>query len=141
MYQLSIPVEFPCPAQEVFDAICDLGRFQNWARDVVYVSTTERMHAGLSFTTEARMLGRTNRSEITVQELAPVSLIVLESQTGLVSFLARYNFIAIDEAHCRVDCDVRLTFSKAVFNLARPVIEAVAETRIRGDLEALRASL
>lgn len=141
VYQLSIAVEFPFPAPVVFDCLIDLRRFPDWAQDVVYVSTTVRMHAGLTFSTETRMLGRVNQSEITVRELAPGRLIVLESETGLVSFLASYNIIEMGGSHCRVVCNARLTFSKAVFNLARLAIEAVAEARIRGDLEALRSLL
>ncbi len=87
------------------------------------------------------MLGRVNRSEITVREFVPSHLIVLESQTGLVSFLTKYNIIEIDGDRCRLVCNAHLMFSKAVFNLARPVIEAVAEARIRGDLETLRSLL
>jgi uncharacterized protein YndB with AHSA1/START domain len=138
IYELSIPVEFPCPPQVVYDALTDLGSYPKWTEDMTHVSTKGPMRQGLQFTTETVVLGRVNRSDITVQVMVPQRLIVLKSNTGLVSFLARYNITDMGGGTSRVTCNVQLSFSKAVFNLALPVAQAVAETRIRGDLENLR---
>jgi uncharacterized protein YndB with AHSA1/START domain len=140
-YVASIPVEFPHPAHVVYEALCDLGRHPQWNTGMSTISHTGHMKKGLIYTTRVMVMGRVNQSTVEVIELVPDKLIVLESKTGLVDFRVAFAVLETDPKACIVTCDLRFMFSNAVFNLARPVVEAITETRIRGDLETLRAFL
>ena len=140
-YHLTILFDFACPPARVYEALTDLGRYPDWTHDMTWVSHAGPMRTGLYYTTETLVLGRTNRSDIIVNKLVPERLITLQSQSGLVEFTAEYHLAEAAGSGCCLTLYVQLSFSKAVFNLARPVAQAVAEARIRGDLENLRARL
>lgn len=99
------------------------------------------MTTGLRFTTESMFMGELNRAEIVVRKLVPGRQIVLESNNGLVKFVASYAISEAAGGHSRVVCDVHFNFFKEGHNLDRPVREAMAAARIRGDLETLRSLL
>jgi hypothetical protein len=81
------------------------------------------------------------RAEIVVKKLVPDELIALQSQSSLVEFTIEYHLAETADGHCRLTLGAVLNFAPAVFNLARPVAQGVAEARTRGDLENLRALL
>jgi hypothetical protein len=99
------------------------------------------MRPGLRYTTETHILGRINRSEVEVREMIPDRLIVTQSRAGLVEFTAEYHLEEKENGHCRLNLYIHMSFSPAIFNLARPVVEGVAEARIRSCLEKLSSML
>jgi hypothetical protein len=140
-YAATIPVDFDCPRSEVYEALCDLGSYPKWNTDMTSISYTGRMHVGLQYTTSTNVLGHVNKATIEVVEMVPNEVIVLASHTGLITFRAVFQLKEITPDSCSVICNLRFKFSTLVFNLARPVVEAAAESRIHGDLETLRSLL
>jgi ribosome-associated toxin RatA of RatAB toxin-antitoxin module len=140
-YLATIPVEFSYPRHIVYEALCDLGRYPLWNSGMTSISHTGRMHTGLHYETSTTILGRVNQAAVEVVEMIPDQLIVLASRTGLITFRAAFELHDTAPGACSVICNLEFKFSNAIFNLARPVVEAVTEARIRGDLEALQAIL
>jgi len=140
-YTATIPVEFPHPAHVVYEALCDLGRYPQWNTGMKSISRTGRMQPGLRYTTVSDVLGRSNEAHIEVMQMIPDKAIALESSTGLIKFRAVFELAELAPNRCSVMCNLRFEFSHLIFNLAQPLVEAITENRIRGDLETLRASL
>jgi uncharacterized membrane protein len=139
-YVATIPVEFPCPAAQVYEAMCDLSNLPLWSSGITSVSHSGRMVEGLHYEAANTLPGgRINVSEIEVKRLVPNQAIELVNYAGLVAYQATYRFRPIDEGHCEVTCYFKFEFRNYVLKLARPAIEGMAEARIRGDLESLRA--
>jgi carbon monoxide dehydrogenase subunit G len=121
--------------------LSNLGRYPDWINGLTSISPAGHMHPGLRYTTETQVLGRTNRSEIVVKKMIPNRLITTQSLTGLIEFTAEYHLEAKAGGHCQLTFHVHMSFSPSIFNLARPVIEAVTEARIRGCFERLNSML
>ena len=137
----TVPVEFPCPKHVVYEALCDLSRYTSWTSGMTSVSYSGRMHVGLEYNTTTKVLGRVNQAKVRVAEMAPDEAIVLVSNSGLITYRAAFQLRFISAESCSVICNLRFQFSKLVIHLAQPVIESMAEDRIRGDLETLREHL
>jgi uncharacterized membrane protein len=140
-YAVTIPVLFDLPRHKVYEALCDLSRYPEWNSGMKSISHQGPMKRGLKYETVSDVLGKENHSFVEVAELIPDEAIVLESQAGLVSFRAAFELTAADANSCSVICTLRFNFSKLIFNLAQTMVESIAENRIRGDLEKLRALL
>jgi uncharacterized protein YndB with AHSA1/START domain len=139
-YVATIPVVFPCSPIEVYEALCDLGLYQLWNSGMVSISHTGKMQEGLRFQTESMVAGgMVNASEAEVVKLVPGKLIELVSYNGLVAYRATFTLMPKGTGATEVTCVLKFEFKNYVLNLARPVIEGMAEARIRGDLETLRA--
>ena len=138
-YVATIPVVFPCPAAKVYDALCDLGSYPLWNSGMISVSHTGRLKEGLHYRVESMVAGgQVNVSEAEVTRLVPMKEIELVSYTGVVAYKATFR-LTEHEGGTQVVCTLRFELRNFMLDLARPVIEAMAEARIRGDLEALRA--
>lgn len=140
-YQVTIPVDFACSPRTVYEALADIGRYPEWVSNMRSVSHNGAMHPGLHYVTVTEVLGRTNRTEAVVKKMVQDRLITVQSRAGLVNFTAEYHLAETANSHCRLTLHIQMSFSPAIFNLARPVVEAVAESRIRGELENLRTVL
>jgi ribosome-associated toxin RatA of RatAB toxin-antitoxin module len=140
-YSAIIPVEFPYPRPKVYEALCDLGSYPQWNSGMISISHLGRMQVGLEYTTKSSVLGKINKSTVRVVEMIPDESIVLDSLAGLIKFRATFQLRELTPGSCALTCSLKFEFSQAVFDLARPVIESIAETRIRTDLEVLRSSL
>jgi hypothetical protein len=108
---------------------------------MVRISHTGPMKPGLVYQTTSVVMGMTNNATVEVVELKPDELIVLASKAGLVGFKGEFELTEAGPNSCTVVCRLDFVFSKAVFNLAQPVVETVAKNRIESDLETLRAIL
>lgn len=140
-HQAKVEVDFPFYSHSVYEALTDLGRYPKWTAGMQSVSFTGTMFEGLRYDTKTEVLGKINEAHITVLRLVADRFIVLQNSSGIVQFEATYELVERQPQHTIVSCDVHLHFSKALFNLAQPVVEAIAESRIRTDLETLRAQL
>jgi Polyketide cyclase / dehydrase and lipid transport len=140
-YLASVSVEFPQPSRVVYDALCALGHYPEWSAGMSSISYQGRMHPGLTYQTTVDVLGKENQSTIKVLDMVPDQAIVLQSIGGLIKFVAEFNIQTTPAKGCTVTCRVHLEFSRALFNLAQPLAEAIAENRIRNDLETLRDRL
>ncbi|HEX3081937.1 MAG TPA: SRPBCC family protein [Candidatus Saccharimonadia bacterium] len=140
-YAATVPVEFNCSQHTVYTALCDLGRYPQWNSGMTGISHHGPMTVGLTYTTTTAVMGRVNETRIKVLHLVPNESIVLESEAGLIAFHAEFRLTKLGPSSCSVTCDLRFEFSNLLFQLARPVVQALTETRIRSDLEALRVLL
>jgi ribosome-associated toxin RatA of RatAB toxin-antitoxin module len=82
--------------------------------------------------------GKVNASEAEVVKLVPGKTIELVSYSGLIAYRATFTLMPKGAHATEVTCVLNFEFKNFVLNLARPVIEGMAEARIRGDLETLR---
>jgi ribosome-associated toxin RatA of RatAB toxin-antitoxin module len=140
-YAATVPVKFEYPRHRVYEALCDLGHYPEWNTGMTSISTTSRMEPGLKYVTTSDVHGLVNRSEIEVVQLVPDEAIVLESKTGLITFRAVFELEEHSADSCSVICNLKFSFSNAIFKIAHSAVESMTEMRIRTDLEKLRVSL
>lgn len=139
---MTIPVEFAHSRERVFEALCDLRMYPLWNSGMKQVSEPGPLSQGLRFKTESLVAGgRINLAEVEVTQLVPSERIELVSHSGVVAYRAVFELKTKAPEITEVICSLRFEFNNFVLDLARPVIEAMAAARIRGDLEALRAML
>jgi hypothetical protein len=138
-HRAKVTVEFPCPRHELFEALLDLDRYPLWNSGMVKISHDGPMTPGLIYSTVTHTMGRSNEATVHVIEIVPDEAIVLESRAGIVTFHATFQLKTLSARRSAVSVHLRFSFSRALFNLAQPVAEAIAESRIRADLETLRA--
>jgi uncharacterized protein YndB with AHSA1/START domain len=141
-YIATIPVVFPYPRERVFEALIDLDLYSYWNSGLQSVSHTGKLVPGMRFRVESLVAGgRVNVSDIEVTQLVHPELIELVSNTGVVRYRVTYELRKYGVDATEVICVLRFEFKNFVLDLARPVIEAMAATRIRGDLETLKIIL
>jgi|SRR6185369_10583715 len=140
-YVATIPVVFPYSKPEVYRALCNLEMYPLWNSGMKSISTTQMMEVGLRYKTETTVAGHVNISEIEVVRLVPEAEIELEGHSGLISYRCVFLLKKQSAETTEVVCSLRFEFRNFVLDLARPVIEAMAQARVRGDLEMLRALL
>jgi len=138
-YAATIPVEFPCRAERVYEALCDLATHPLWNSGMRWMSAQGRMHEGLEYETESIAAGHTIRSHVEVVRLVQNRVIELDNKSGAITFRALFELTELQPGHTQVVCNLQFSFQKFVLDLARPAIESMAQARLRGDLEALRA--
>ncbi len=136
-YVTATPVEFPYAAAEVYTALCDLPRYPLWNTGMKTISATEPMRVGLEYVTTTAVAGHLNKAHIIVERLSANEEIELVSQTGLIHFRAYFRLIQLMPRRTEVICTLRFELHGSIFVLARSVIEGMARTRIRNDLERL----
>lgn len=132
---------FPCPAREVYAALIDLRAYPEWSGDLVRVSHRGPLALGLKYETETQVMGHKQISRIEVVRLVPDKEIELINDAGLISYRLLFRLIEHSPGETELVCVVRFEFNNLVMELARPQIEAMAESRIGTDLENLRARL
>ena len=140
-YITTVSVYFLHPRSEVYAALCDLGKYSLWNSGMTDVSYPGVMYEGLRYQTKTVVAGRTNEADIEVVRLVPDKEIELNSEAGLIAFRAMYILHDTTDKSCEITCSLRFEFNKLVLYLARPAIEAMAQARLRGDLETLAAML
>jgi uncharacterized protein YndB with AHSA1/START domain len=140
-YVATIPVVFPYTRDKVYEALCDISLYPLWNSGMKSVSGEERLREGLRYTTESVVAGHVNVSEVEVVRLVPNEEIELVSKSGLVAYRAVFTTYELTSKSTEVVCTLRFEFRNFVLDVARPVIEAMAQSRVRGDLEMLRALL
>lgn len=140
-YIATIPVVFSLPRSQVYAALCDLALYPLWNSGMKSARPAQTMAVGLTFTTETLVAGRVNTANVVVTKLIENETIELRSTSGLVSYDAVFILKEVDAKTCEVICSLRFELRNFMLDMARPVIEAMAQARIRGDLETLRAML
>jgi hypothetical protein len=108
----------------------------------VSISHTGRMREGLRYEVKGMIAGgKVTASEIEVVRLIPNQEIEVVNYAGLVAYRGMYRLVPRGPHETEVICTLKFEFQNYVLDLARPVIEAMAGARLRGNLEALRAIL
>jgi hypothetical protein len=140
-YVATVPVLFPFPREKVFEALCDSELFPLWHSGLKKISTTERLRVGLRFVTESTVTGRTTTANVEVTRMIPREEIEMVNDSGLVAYQALIRVNERGPDACEVVTTLRFELRNFVLDIARPVIEAMAQARLKGDLETLRALL
>ena len=105
------------------------------------ISSSDMLTEGMKFKTESTAAGRVNKSEVLVTRLIPDQEIELVSETGLITYRAVFKLGPVEPNSTEVLCVLKFEFNNFVLKMARPVLESMAQARVKGDLEALRALL
>jgi hypothetical protein len=140
-YVATIPVIFPCSRWRVYEALCDLESYPLWNSGMTHISFTGAMREGLRYETRSLLVGHANLSKVEVTRLVPGEEVELMSESGLIAFRVVFILREVAEETTEVICTLRFEFQNFVLDLARPVIESMAQVRVRGDLETLRILL
>lgn len=140
-YIATIPVVFECSRSKVYEALCDLKSFVLWSSGLTSVSHPGPLVVGLQYTTKSTVAGQVNVSKVRVVRMVPHEVIELASETGLIAYRVSFQLKEQGPGTTEVVCVLRFEFRNFVLVLARPAIEAMAEARVRGDLQALRAMI
>ncbi len=140
-YSLSFFDDFPCAVEPLFDLMTDLTRFHLWNTNTLAITEAPRMHKGLAYTAQTVTAGQLSKSRVQVTDLIPNQEIHLTNNAGAVSYDALLLFEPTGHDRTRVTCKMRFTLSSGLIDAARPVIETMAETRIRSNWQILRALL
>jgi hypothetical protein len=140
-YTVSVSVIFDLPAEEVFDALCRLDDYLLWNSDLVRVSKGGRITENMLIETEANVLGQRVISKLEIVSVMPPISIEMVNNSGAISHRTMYRILPMGPSKTEVVCMLQFTFNSFVLNLARPLVEALAEGRIRANLETLRALL
>lgn len=141
-YVATIPVEFPCSVREVYAAMCDLSSYPVWNNGMTAISHAGQLREGLQYEATSTLPGGLSSSSgIKVTRMVANEEIVLENFAGLIAYQVTYQFRELGARRCEVTCLLKFEFRNYVLNLARSAIEGMAEARMRGDLETLRAMI
>ncbi len=141
IYNTTIKVTFPFPAEMLYAALTDLSRYPLWNSGMISVKPQVNMHEGLLFKSTSIVLGQKNHSVVEVVKLDPDKTIEIKSQSGAIPFVARYDLASLGDQSCEVMCVLEFEITGITLKFALPVIQSMAKARLTGDLETLKALL
>ncbi len=136
-YLTTIKVTLPADRATVFTAMCDTSRYPLWNSGMKHISVTKPLEKGMQYQTETILAGHVIQAYVEITRLIPNEAIEFTSESGALSYKALFTFQDIDGGHTQVSCTLQFQFRSFVIDLARPVIESMAQTRVRGNLESL----
>jgi hypothetical protein len=140
-YSLSFYDDFDAPVEAMFELFVDLKRIHLWTAGMQPVTDAARMTAGLTYTAINVTAGQPTRSRVTVTELVPLQRVRLVNSGSIVTYDALVLFSSPQPQRTRITCNMHFNVSAGVLEEAKPVIEAMAEARVRGNWEVLRTLL
>jgi hypothetical protein len=140
-YSLSFSDDFPYAAAAVFDLFTDLTRMHLWSLGMLAVTGVPRMYKGLVYTSTSVTAGQMSRSRIEVTEFIQDHEVQLTNNAGVITYYMLVLFEPLTSTRCRVTCKMQFSLSAGLLDEARPVIESMAEARVRGNWEMLKSML
>jgi carbon monoxide dehydrogenase subunit G len=141
LYTTSVTVTFPQLSERVYEGLIDLDRHPLWNSGMVSLSRSGKMTVGLHYETKSVVLGRTTVAAVEVTQLLENRVVKLRSDTGEIPFSAHFELKPKASGGTTVTCTLEFELAGLALTLARPAIESMAKSRVRGDLEMLRAIL
>ncbi|MBW4062005.1 SRPBCC family protein [Candidatus Saccharibacteria bacterium] len=136
-FSTTLSIDFPVAPVAVFNGLADLSGHPLWNSGMISISHTGRMRAGMRYKVNSIVAGQNILSEVEVVELQPPRLIEIVNNTGSVTYHVTYLLEPVGKS-TRLVCTMAFELEGFILRLARPAIEAMAETRLRHDLETLR---
>jgi hypothetical protein len=86
-------------------------------------------------------VGQITRSSIEVIKVESPKTIEMINNAGAIAYHSMYRLISEAPGETEVVSMLQFDIKSLVLDLARPVIEAMAESRLRGNLEMLKVLL
>lgn len=108
---------------------------------MISISKKGQMTENMLFETESAVMGRVTRSSIEVVKLESPKTIEMINNAGAIAYHAMYRLISETPGETEVVCMLQFELKSLALNLARPLIEGMAESRLRGNLELLKLLL
>ena len=140
-YGISVSTIFDIDSKSVFDALCFLDDFPLWHSGMISVSKKGFLKENMLYSTQTVVLGEMNLASVEVTRYEPNSTLELVNNSGIVKYHQLYKLISESPNQTEVVCMMQFDLKTISSNLARPVIENMAETRLQGDMETLRSLL
>lgn len=140
-YGVSVSTIFTLDPKTVFDALCYLDNFPLWHSGMVSVSKKGYLKENMLYSTQTVVLGEINKASVEVLRCEPNITLELVNNAGIVKYHQLYKLISETPSQTEVICMMQFDLNSVASDLARPVIENMAEIRVRGDIETLRSLL
>ena len=140
-YGVSVSTIFNIDPKTVFEALCFLDNFPLWHIGMISVSKKGILKENMLYSTQTIVLGQMNQSSVEVIRCEQYTTLELVNNAGIVKYHQLYKLISETQNQTEVICMMQFDLRSIASDLARPVIENMAETRVRGDMETLRSLL
>ena len=138
-YLVSVSTIFNLPANKVYEALCFLDNYPLWNISMVRISKSGYLEENMLVETESIIVGQKVVSNFEIIRLIPNELIEMINNSGAITYHAMYQLLSESPNETEVICTLRFEFSGFILNLGRPIIEGMAESRLRNNMEALQA--
>ncbi len=140
-YGVSVSTIFNLDPESVFAALCFLDNFPLWHSGMISVSKKGYLKENMLYNTQTIVLGELNKASVEVIRYEPNTTLELVNNAGIVRYHQLYKLISETPSQTEVICMMQFDLKTIASDLARPVIENMAESRVRGDMETLRSLL
>lgn len=138
-YNVTVTVLFPVSIAKAFDSLSELRRYPLWNSGMVSILYDGAMREGMQYVSKSIVVGKENTATVRIDRFIKNESIKLSSTSGAIPFSAEYRLLAVSDHETEVLCELQFALKGIVLNFAPAVIESMAKSRIRGDLETLRA--
>lgn len=135
--RVNVQVNIQAPVADVFAFLIDLDRHQLWNTGLLEVGKTGLLREGMAYATVSSLMGRTFQGRNKVTALAKDQRLTIENQSGPVSYTVTYELGGEDEM-TRLTCRCDISGQMSFFNLAAPLLEYLAQSRLEADLKMLK---
>lgn len=136
MIRIELTVEISRPADEVFDALTDLGRLPEWQESCVSSEADGELVEGTRIRERRRVMGRAIENELEVVAFERPQRLALEARKGPVPFGVDHRLAENDGMTVvYVTAEAR---PGAFMKLAQPMLARQAEHELRADFERLK---
>jgi uncharacterized protein YndB with AHSA1/START domain len=135
--QVTIRIEIAAGQAEVFEYLANLKAHKRWNSSLQELSSTERLKLGTTYESTSIVLGKTNISRNRVTEFDEGHELRIQNDSGPLTYDVCYKLEA-DGGKTIMVCECEISGHVSFFNLAAPLLEYMAETKMEADLNALR---
>ncbi len=140
-YLVSVSTVFNLPVERVYEALCFLDDYPLWNISMVRISKNGYLKENMLVETESIVVGQKVVSNFEIVRLVPNKVIEMVNNSGSITYHAMYQLLSESPDESEVICTLRFEFNGFILNLARPIVEGMAESRLRNNMEALQALL
>jgi len=122
---------------QVFAFVSDLDRHLRWIGGLTYVSKHGQLSPGLRYESRNSAFGTVLAGSHEVRQFIPDQVVEIANVTGPFPSTLQYQLRPV-KAGTEVSCHFVISSNQSIFNLARPLVESLARTRLEHDLRALK---
>lgn len=140
-FSISISTLFNIPVERVFQALTFLDEYPLWNSGVIRVSKSGYLVENMLIEMESVVGGEVVVSNLEIVSMVANKSIEIVNNSGVVSYRLMYQLLSHSPDVTELVCVLQFTFKKFSMDIARPAIEAMAENRIRSNLESLKILL
>lgn len=133
--RVNVQVNIKAPVADVFAFLIDLDRHRLWNTGLLEVGKTGLLREGMTYSTVSSLMGRTFQGRNRVSTLRKNQILGIENQSGPVSYSVTYELAAVDETTTMLACRCDISGQMSFFDLAAPLLEYLAQSRLEADLK------